>query len=88
MPTSHGIAMAVIVYPSTALPISALRTKPNSISPGSASVGESSKMEFCAGRDEKVDGGLPVVCGGGGGREDGSVWMEGGVKNHVGWCAP
>jgi hypothetical protein len=45
-------------------------------------------MEFCAGRDEKVDEGLPVVCGGGAGREDGPVWVEGGAKNHVGWCAP
>jgi hypothetical protein len=80
--------MAVVVYPSTALAISILKTKLKFSPPGSASVGESSKMEFCAGRDEKGYEGLPVICGGGGGREDGPVWMEGGVKNHVGWCAP
>jgi hypothetical protein len=45
-------------------------------------------MEFCGGRDGKVYEGPAVVWGGGGGREDGPVWMEGGVKNHVGWCAP
>jgi hypothetical protein len=84
LPTSHGIAMAVIVYPATAAAINILKRKPKS---GSDGVGESS-MEFCAGRDGKVCEGLPVVCGGGGGLEDGQVWVEGGVKNHVGWCAP
>jgi hypothetical protein len=76
--------MAVVVYPSRALAISTLRGKTKSSPPGPAGVGESSKLEFCAGRDEKVYEGLPVVCGGGGGREDGPVWMEGGLKNHVG----
>jgi hypothetical protein len=80
--------MAVIVYPSTVLAISALRTKPKSGPPGSASVGESSKMEFCAGRDVKVYEELPVVCEDGAGWEDGPVGVEGGVKNHVGLCAP
>ena len=80
--------MAVVVYPSAALATSILRRRLVSSPPGSVSVGESSKMEFCAGRDVKVCEGLPVVRGGGDGREDGPVWMEGGVKNHVGWCAP
>ena len=80
--------MAVVVYPSTALAISVLRRRPKSSPPGSASVGESSKIEFCVGRDVKVCEGPPVICEGGGGREDGPVWMEDGAKNHVGWCAP
>jgi len=80
--------MAVVVYPSMTPAISVLRRRPKSGPPGSASVGESSNMEFCAGRDVKVCEGLPVVCGGGGGPEDGPVWMLGGVKNHVGRCAP
>jgi len=86
LPTSHGIAMTVVVYPSTALAMSVLRRRPKSSPPGSANVGESSKMEFCAGRDEKVYEGMPDVRGGGGGREDGPV--EGGIKDHVGECAP
>lgn len=84
MPTSHGIAMAVVVYPSTALAMSVLRRRPRSSPPGSAKAGESSKMEFCAGREEKVYD----VCGSGGGREDGPDWVEGGVKDHVGGCVP
>lgn len=53
-PTSHGIAMAVVVYPSAAVAMSVLRRRPKSSPPGSASPGESSKIEFCTGREEKV----------------------------------
>jgi hypothetical protein len=76
--------MAVVVYPNTALAMSVLRSRPRSSPPGSANAGESSKMEFCAGREEKVCD----VCGSGGGWEGGLVFVEGEVKDHVGECAP
>jgi hypothetical protein len=74
-----------VVYPSTALAMSVLKRRPRSSPPGSASAGESSKMEFCTGREEKVYEGLGVC---GGGREGEPVGMEGGVNDHVGGFVP
>ena len=82
LPTSHGIAIAEVVYPSTALVTSVLTSRPRSSPPASASPGESSKMEFCTGREEKVWE-VIVECWGGGTPGGRPVEFEGGVNIHV-----